>query len=248
VAAKWAQVAAEVAKAADAGGALAGQPNLLAAIQSASEQTLKAHGFGFMGRARITVTLGIGGDGGDGGGEAAAAARALSPRRMAFTRIDPTAACGPAGGDPLSGLYVGHFGTCGREALLLRRGMWGDEAMGGPDGADYVTATKLTGDRAVPAGCPSFRARVSPSCRLPHADAYPPQLGVLARYPGQGLASLPGGRGPQWVPGELLLLDGGSGPERALCNGARLAFLWQVPDKRSFLIAFHSLTLPPPPP
>ena len=122
--------------------------------------------------------------------------------------------------------------------------MWGDDAREGADAHDYVTAVKLTGDSNVPAGSPSFRAQVSPACRLPHEDAYPPQLGVVARYPGQGLAALPGFRQPQWVAGELLVLDGGSGEGSEMCGGASLAFLWEVPGRKRFLICFRKLQLP----
>jgi hypothetical protein len=246
VAAKWAQVAAEVAKAGESGGGIdLGQTSLRDAIQSASEQTLLAHGLSLMGRARVTVLLALNGGGGGGGEAAAPAASQASPRRARFSRIDPAAAAG-RGGDALTGLFVGQFGTCGPEVLQISRGMWGEETMGGPDAADYITAMKLTGDRNVAAGLPSFRARVSPSCRLAPGDLYPPELGVLARYPGQGLAGLPGAKAPMWVPGELLILDGGSGPERSLCCGARIAFLWTVPDRRNFLIVFHRLQLPGP--
>lgn len=261
VAAKWAQVAAEVARVTERGkgakgaeAAEAQKEELFTAIRAASEQTLAAHGMGLMGgRARIRVTLGINGSGAGGGADANSGVLVENkpptpppqpqPRRMRFTRIDASAAAGRSA-DPFHGLFVGQFGTCGAEAVQLRRGVWGDDTRDGPGADDYVTAVKLTGDTNVPAGSPSFRAKVSPSSRLPHEDAYPPQLGVVARYAGEGLAALPGFRQPQWVPGELLVLDEGVGEGSEMCGGARLAFLWEVPGRKRFLICFRRLQLP----
>ena len=154
-----------------------------------------------------------------------------------FTRIDPAVASG-AGADPFSALYHGAFGPHGPEVLQLARGRWGDSE-GGDD--ECVSAVKLTGDRNVPAGCASFRARVGRAHRLDHHGAYPEELGVLARYKGQGRAAKPGFADPRWVDGELLLLDGKGG---ALTGGAEMGLVWAVPGERRFLILHSRLKLP----
>ena len=154
-----------------------------------------------------------------------------------FTRIDPRVASG-SGANPLSGLYLGAFGPHGPEVLQLAHGRWGDSE-GGDE--DCVTAIKLTGDRNVPAGFASFRARVGRAARLENHGAYPEELGVLARYKGQGRAAKPGFADPRWVDGELLLLDGKGG---SLTGGAELGLVWAVPGERRFLILLSRLQLP----
>jgi hypothetical protein len=264
VAETWAKVAEEVAKM-DARGPQ-NRAALIAAVKAAAEQTLAAQGLTKDGGAddgsdarnggrgaHVTVTLGTGRSGrGRPGGvarsrgagldsvvDAGAAAAAAKPQlhRTRFTRIDPRVACG-AGPDPLSALYLGAFGPHGPEVLQLVRGRWGDDADGDED---CVTAVKLTGDRNVPAGRASFRARVGRRARLDHHGVYPEELGVLARYKGQGRAAKPGFREPQWVEGELLLLDGKGG---TLTGGAELGLVWAVPGERRFLILLSRLQLP----
>ena len=63
-----------------------------------------------------------------------------------------------------------------RSDLLLRK----------QDGDEAVVATKLTGDPNVPAGQTSFKAKITRSNKLSTRDAYPAELGVLARYRGSG--------------------------------------------------------------
>ena len=154
-----------------------------------------------------------------------------------FTRIDPRVASG-AGADPFAALYAGAFGPHGPEVLQLTRGRWGDSE-GGDE--ECVTAIKLTGDRNVPAGLASFRARVGRAHRLPATGVYPEELGVLARYKGQGRAAKPGFSDPRWVDGELLLLDGKGG---ALTGGAEMGLVWAVPGERRFLILLSRIRLP----
>jgi hypothetical protein len=251
VAEKWAAVAAEVARM-DARGA-GGRAALVAAVKAASEQTLAAQGLSASseggGKTRVTVTLGRGADApgapsSSGGwlnrGKGEAPAGRVSPQRLRFTRLDP-AVVSCARADPLSALYLGSFGSHGPEVLQLVRGRWGDGPAEGPDASDFVTAVKLTGDHNVPAGRASFRARVGLADRLEHQGIYPGELGVVARYKGQGRAAKPGYREAQWVDGELLVLDGSLG---GLNNGAELAFVWEVPEERRFLILLSKLKLP----
>ena len=153
-----------------------------------------------------------------------------------FTRIDPRVASG-ATADPFSALYLGAFGQHGPEVLQLARGRWGDEA----GNEECVTAVKLTGDRNVPAGHVSFRARVGRAHRLDPHGVYPEELGVLARFKGQGHAAKSGFSDPRWVDGELLLLDGKGG---ALTGGAELGLVWAVPGERRVLVLLSRLKLP----
>ena len=118
------------------------------------------------------------------------------------------------------------------------RGRWGDEL---GEGEECVTAVKLTGDANVPAGAASFRAEIGADKKLDASSAYPEELGVVARYKGQGRVAKPGFAERNWVDGELLLLDGRGGQ---LTGGAELGFVWAVPGERRLLILFSSLELP----
>ena len=230
-AAKWGRVADEVSKM-DARGPQH-RAFLVSAVRAAVEQTLTARG-SVMNDAGLRNARG------------ARVAAAIRHRREAsqptpvvrttrFTRIDPHVASG-AGPDPCSALYLGAYGPHGPEVLQLARGRWGDSEAGDDD---CVTAVKLTGDRCVPAGLASFRARVGRAHRLDHA--YPEELGVLACYKGQGRAAKPGFSDARWVDGELLLLDGKGG---ALTGGASIGLVWAVPGERRFLILLSRLQLP----
>jgi len=160
------------------------------------------------------------------------------PNRVRFNRIPPTLASGKTG-DIFDGLYIGAFGPHGPEVLRMVRGRWGDEI---GESHDSVTAIKITGDENVPCGAASFRAKINKANKLTDGgSSYPEELGVLARYKGEGRVAKPGFSDSHWVEGELLVLNGKGG---SLTGGAELGFVWAVPGERRLLILFSSLTLP----
>ncbi|CAI5479567.1 unnamed protein product [Closterium sp. Yama58-4] len=180
------------------------------------------------------------------------------PRTTAFTRIHAA----DASTDPFAGLYVGAYGPYTSEAIQVRRrfGTWeegeeqesetgeagkvsgrrkgqGERALVPP--FEYVEGVKLTGDFNVPAGKVSFRAKIGRHWQMPFRGVYPDELGVVARYPGQGQLAEPGFKNPRWVDGELLVFDG-KGSRHT--NGAELGFVFSLPE-RHFLILFNRLKL-----
>jgi len=159
------------------------------------------------------------------------------PNRVRFQRIDPSLASGSRK-DLFDGLYIGAFGPHGPEVLRMVRGRWGDEPS---EDSDAVTAVKLTGDENVPCGAASFRAKVNKGNLITEGGSYPDELGVLARYKGEGRVAKPGFTDSHWVEGELLVLNGKGG---SLTGGAELGFVWAVPGERRLLILFSSLVLP----
>ena len=134
--------------------------------------------------------------------------------------------------DPLSGLYLGSFGPHGPELLRLDRKI--------VDGEEVVEALKLTGDANVPAGYVSFRAKVSRKHKLEAREVYPDELGISARYRGEGRVAQKGFKEPRWVEGELLVFSAKGSPVTA---GATLGFVWSVPGEKRFLILLNRIAL-----
>ena len=136
--------------------------------------------------------------------------------------------------DPFSGLYVGTYGPHGPEVVQIQRGKCQEH------GDECIYATKLTGDTNIPSGSLTFKARIDRNLRLDHHGVYPEELGIVARYKGEGRVARSGHTDPRWVEGELLLLDGKGGP---LTGDAELGFVWSIPGERKFLILFNRLHL-----
>lgn len=134
--------------------------------------------------------------------------------------------------DPFTGLYLGAFGPHGPELIQLNRTMM--------DGEEVVCATKVTGDPNVPASEVSFRARVGRRHRLDPRDVYPEELGITARYKGEGRVAMAGYKSPRWVDGELLVFAVGASP---VTGGAELGFVWSVPGEKRFLILLSRINL-----
>ena len=168
--------------------------------------------------------------------------RSVTASTVRFERI-PDHVATQTSKDPFDRLYVGAFGPHGAEIVRIVRGRYGDEL--GED-SNCITGIKLTGDANVPAGAASFRAKIDEENKLPKLtvnglQTYPEELGVLARYKGQGRVAKPGFEDASWTDGELLVLDGKGGQ---LTGGAELGFVWAVPHERRLLILFTSLKLP----
>ncbi|KAI8469158.1 MAG: hypothetical protein J3K34DRAFT_369221 [Monoraphidium minutum] len=122
----------------------------------------------------------------------------------------------------------------GPELLQLTRGV--DE-----DGDECVEAHKVTGDDNVPCGQLSFRAKVGRRHRSDPKPHYPEEMGVSARYPGSGRIADAGFANAKWVDGELLLFSGAANP--LVTGGARVGFVWSVPNDRRFLILLNRVAL-----
>mmetsp|Transcript_6744 Transcript_6744/g.11480 ORF Transcript_6744/g.11480 Transcript_6744/m.11480 type:complete len:863 (-) Transcript_6744:436-3024(-) len=164
-----------------------------------------------------------------------AAARALKPppvhptsMTIKYSRISVET---PRSADLFSGLYLGRFGSHGPEILSLKRGQIGGE--------EAVIGTKITGDANVPAGTISFRCKVGPTYKLSSKDVFPDELGVIARYQGEGRIAEKGFQDAKWCGGELLVFS----PRSPLTAGAELGFVFNVPGERRFLILLDKLNL-----
>jgi len=179
------------------------------------------------------------------GGEGATLGIELSPEQMSIdqtalkpstysrlTDVKPTT-------DVLSGLYLGAFGPHGPEVLKVCRTV-------SHDGSTTVEGVKVTGDENVPAGQVSFRAKVGRQHKLANDGTYPEELGVTARYKGEGCVAQPGFTNPMWVEGELLVF---SAPPPSMpgvssvTGGAELGFVWSMPGEKKFLILMNRVDL-----
>ncbi|ESW20355.1 hypothetical protein PHAVU_006G201700 [Phaseolus vulgaris] len=156
-----------------------------------------------------------------------------------FSRIEI-----PTSLDPLNGLYISAHGPYSTEVIQLRcrYGYWQEDG-GKKESSDlkfyqYVEALKLTGDPFVPAGQVAFRAKVGERHRLPPSGMISKELGLIARYRGQGRIAEPGFQNPRWVDGELVILDG----KFFLKTGPVVGFLYWVP-KRPYIVLWSPLRL-----
>ena len=157
-----------------------------------------------------------------------------SPLRTTYQKLDP-AVLAPTT-DPLSGLFLGTFGPHGPELLHLERTL-------DVDGDPAIVATKLTGDRNVPAGEVSFMAKIGPKHKEKSQGIYPDHLRIKARYPGRGRVADYRYANPHWTPGELVQFQSLS----AVVGDAELGFMWSVAHKgttKRFLICLHRIQLP----
>lgn len=67
------------------------------------------------------------------------------------------------------------------------------------DGKEFVEGVKITGDANVPAGRVSFKACISSDSKMPSTRYLPPELGIRARYKGQGQVAEVGFKNPRQV-------------------------------------------------
>lgn len=205
---------------------------LIKAVREAAESIISSHGLPTDTKVVINGGGAPGAPSEEGGGGFPFSSLPTLQQRMRFDRLRTAPSA-----DPFSQLYVGNFGPHGPEAIELVRGTWGDER-GFSD--DHVSALKVTGDENVPVGRATFRAEVGRQHKLDPSEVYPEELGVLARYRGEGRVARPGLSGAIWVEGELLVLDGVA----SITGGAELGFVWSIPGERRFLILFSKLKLP----
>jgi hypothetical protein len=87
----------------------------------------------------------------------------------------------------------------------------------------------------------SFTAKVGRRHRLDARGAFPEEMGVAARYPGRGRVADANFSTPRWVEGELLEFSPSASP--LVTGGARMGFLWTVPNERRFLILLNRVDL-----
>ncbi|KIY91410.1 hypothetical protein MNEG_16554 [Monoraphidium neglectum] len=66
-------------------------------------------------------------------------------------------------------------------------------------------------------------------------------MGVAARYPGRGRIADSNFSNAKWVDGELLVFSPAASP--LVTGGARVGFVWSVPNDRRFLILLNRVQL-----
>lgn len=69
---------------------------------------------------------------------------------------------------------------------------------------------------------------------------YPDELGISARYRGEGRVASKGFKEQKWVEGELLVFGSKGSPVTA---EAQLGFVWSVPGEKRFLILLSRIAL-----
>ncbi len=92
-------------------------------------------------------------------------------------------------------------------------------------------------------GSVSFRAKVGRKQRLDGRDVYPNELGIVARYRGEGRVAQRGFTQPRWVEGELLVFNSFNAKGNSVTGGAELGFVWAVPGEKRFLILLNRVEL-----
>lgn len=91
----------------------------------------------------------------------------------------------------------------------------------------------------MPAGSVSFKARIGRRHRL-DPNEYPPELGVVSRYKGEGRIALQNFSNPRWVDGELLQFSRNNSPAT---RHADLGFVWSMPQGSKYLILLNRVSL-----
>lgn len=86
------------------------------------------------------------------------------------------------------------------------------------------------------------RVKVGRQHRLESRGVYPEDLGIVARYKGEGRVADAGFKNARWVDGELLQFAADAGHK--LTGGAQLGFVWSVPGAKRYLILLNRMTLP----
>jgi len=66
-------------------------------------------------------------------------------------------------------------------------------------------------------------------------------MGVAARYSGEGRIADSNYSNAKWVDGELLLFSSSANP--LITGGAKVGFVWSVPNDRRFLILLNRIQL-----
>ena len=85
------------------------------------------------------------------------------------------------------------------------------------------------------------RTQIGRKHKLGAREVYPDELGIVARYKGEGRVAQKGYTQPRWVDGELLVFSSGGGAP--LTENAELGFVWAVPGERRFLILLNKIDL-----